>query len=186
MAVVWVCLLLVSAGVCDVMSADMLLSHSGMMMLFKESSAKNKNHFFKDCRKSGNIVNRSFSLFFSPSYQLFSLPAHMLCICWSMRVCVHRARQRTQRMKTSSKDWGRLRRGCVWPPTQLLRMPSRRNSLTDWRSVLPHFVPKKMATPGRTYFFLKIFTLKHDVNTKARPKCHHLQIPNIRILYHHL
>lgn len=47
-AVVSVCLLLLSVGVCDVMSADMLLSHSGMMMLFKErNSAKKKNIFLK-------------------------------------------------------------------------------------------------------------------------------------------
>lgn len=44
MAVVWVCLLLVSVHVCDVMRANMLLSHSGVTILFQERSGAKKYH----------------------------------------------------------------------------------------------------------------------------------------------
>lgn len=61
------------------------------------------------------------------------LTCHDLCVC----VCVLRGLQHTRRTRTSSRDWGRLQRGCVWPPTLPLRVPLRRNWSTGWRSAMP-------------------------------------------------
>lgn len=62
-------------------------------------------------------------------------PLHCRYWCFLVCVCVPRAQLRTQRTRISSRDWGRQQRVWGWPPMLLLRTPSRRSWLTDWRSV---------------------------------------------------